>query len=58
MYITCWGKLGFWFQTPEAYDEKGGFRSCAYMRPQAIWSMQIALDKVKQEKKKNKQLLQ
>lgn len=31
------------FQTPEAYSEKGVFRSLAYMRPLSIWAMQLAL---------------
>lgn len=32
------------FQTPEAYCEKGIYRSLAYMRPLSIWAMQLALD--------------
>ncbi len=32
-------KMGYWFQTPEAWNEKGDYRSIAYMRPLAIWGM-------------------
>lgn len=32
------------FQTPEAYCEKGIYRSLAYMRPLSIWAIQLALD--------------
>lgn len=42
-YRTVWERLGMSFQTPEAYCEKGIFRSLAYMRPLSIWAMQLAL---------------
>lgn len=42
-YRTVWERLGMAFQTPEAYSEKGVFRSLAYMRPLSIWAMQLAL---------------
>jgi non-lysosomal glucosylceramidase len=45
IYETCWKRLGYWFQTPEAYDETGAYRSCAYMRPLSIWSIQHALQR-------------
>jgi non-lysosomal glucosylceramidase len=51
IYDTCWQKLGYWFQTPEAYDEKGAYRSCAYMRPLGIWSIHHALKIVDSQKK-------
>jgi non-lysosomal glucosylceramidase len=41
VYDTCM-KLGFWFQTPEAYNDDGSYRSLGYMRPLSIWSMQLA----------------
>jgi len=47
VYETCM-KLGFWFQTPEAYDETGAYRSLGYMRPLSIWSIQMAMDQKKQ----------
>ncbi|XP_068611885.1 non-lysosomal glucosylceramidase [Brachionichthys hirsutus] len=43
-YRTVWERLGMAFQTPEAYREKGIYRSLAYMRPLSIWAMQLALD--------------
>ena len=46
VFETCM-KLGFWFQTPEAYDETGAYRSLGYMRPLSIWSMQLALEQHK-----------
>ena len=41
----CWDVLGLHFQTPEAYTQNNGYRSLAYMRPLAIWSIQWALEK-------------
>jgi non-lysosomal glucosylceramidase len=45
-FKTAWGiyhmtyeKMGYWFQTPEAWNEHGNYRSIAYMRPLAIWGM-------------------
>lgn len=43
-YKTVWERLGMAFQTPEAYCEKGIYRSLAYMRPLSIWAMQLALE--------------
>ncbi|XP_076828718.1 non-lysosomal glucosylceramidase [Brachyhypopomus gauderio] len=43
-YRTVWERCGMAFQTPEAYCEKGIYRSLAYMRPLSIWAMQLALD--------------
>jgi non-lysosomal glucosylceramidase len=34
---------GFWFRTPEAWDEDGNFRASIYMRPLSIWAMEHAL---------------
>uniref|UniRef100_A0A3Q2XUW4 Non-lysosomal glucosylceramidase n=1 Tax=Hippocampus comes TaxID=109280 RepID=A0A3Q2XUW4_HIPCM len=44
-YRTVWERLGMAFQTPEAYCEKGIYRSLAYMRPLSIWAMQLALNR-------------
>eukprot|EP01051_Picozoa_sp_SAG22_P012708 SAG22_NODE_1346_length_4674_cov_2.003934_6_plen_410_part_00 len=41
---NAWERYGYFFQTPEAWDEKGNYRSLAYMRPLCIWSMQWALN--------------
>jgi non-lysosomal glucosylceramidase len=53
-FKTAWGvyhmtyeKMGYWFQTPEAWNEKGDYRSIAYMRPLAIWGMLHAWNKNK-----------
>jgi non-lysosomal glucosylceramidase len=46
-YKAAWGvynivyrKKGYWFRTPEAWDETGNFRAELYMRPQVIWAME------------------
>jgi non-lysosomal glucosylceramidase len=38
-------RMGYWFQTPEAWDRHGNYRSIAYMRPLAIWAMQWAWER-------------
>ncbi|KAL2079270.1 hypothetical protein ACEWY4_025014 [Coilia grayii] len=43
-YRAVWERLGMAFQTPEAYCEKGIYRSLAYMRPLSVWAMQLALE--------------
>lgn len=47
-YRTAWGiynvtyeKKGFWFRTPEAWDITGNYRASMYMRPAAIWAMEM-----------------
>jgi len=35
-------EFGYMFQTPEAWDTHGRYRSAAYMRPLAIWAIQWA----------------
>jgi non-lysosomal glucosylceramidase len=48
-WATAWGvyyvtyNRGYWFRTPEAYDEAGNFRASLYMRPLSIWAMEHAL---------------
>ena len=43
--ISKWGwtENGYFFQTPEGWNELGHYRSLGYMRPLAIWNMQWAL---------------
>jgi len=41
-YRTVWKRLGMAFQTPEAYCEKGIYRSLAYMRPLSIWAIEAS----------------
>jgi non-lysosomal glucosylceramidase len=47
-YRTAWGiyhvnyeTKGYWFRTPEAWDITGNYRASMYMRPAAIWSMEM-----------------
>lgn len=39
---STYEELGYWFNTPEAWDARGDHRSLGYMRPLAIWAMQWA----------------
>jgi non-lysosomal glucosylceramidase len=48
-FRTAWGiyhvvyeRYGYWFRTPEAWDRHGLFRASMYMRPGAIWAMEMA----------------
>ena len=43
VYNVVWKDRGYFFRTPEAYDARGMFRASMYMRPGAIWSMEMAL---------------
>ncbi|KAK1440393.1 hypothetical protein QVD17_06218 [Tagetes erecta] len=49
VYETGWSEQGggYSFQTPEAWDINGKYRSLVYMRPLAIWAMQWALTQPK-----------
>jgi non-lysosomal glucosylceramidase len=47
-YKTTWGLYhviyetrGYWFRTPEAWDITGNFRAGMYMRPTAIWALEM-----------------
>jgi non-lysosomal glucosylceramidase len=47
-YKTLWGlynviyvSKGYWFRTPEAWDINGNFRASMYMRPSAIWAVEM-----------------
>jgi non-lysosomal glucosylceramidase len=47
-FRTAWGiyhvtyeTKGYWFRTPEAWDITGNFRASMYMRPGAIWAMEM-----------------
>lgn len=44
VHNVVWRDRGYFFRTPEAYDEDGMYRASMYMRPGAIWSMEYALD--------------
>ena len=41
VYNVVWKNRGYFFRTPEAYDSRGLYRASMYMRPGAIWSMEI-----------------
>jgi len=43
--IPTYQDLGYMFQTPEAWDVKGQYRSAAYMRPLVIWAIQWGWEK-------------
>jgi non-lysosomal glucosylceramidase len=47
-YHTAWGiyhviyeSKGYWFRTPEAWDVSGNFRASMYMRPAAVWALEM-----------------
>jgi non-lysosomal glucosylceramidase len=47
-FHTAWGVYhvvyetkGYWFRTPEAYEVDGNYRASMYMRPAAIWAMEM-----------------
>jgi len=54
VYNVVWRDRGYFFRTPEAYDEDGMYRASMYMRPGSIWSMQYALELAKPENGKKK----
>jgi non-lysosomal glucosylceramidase len=41
VYNVVWRDRGYFFRTPEAYDGRGLYRASMYMRPGAIWSMEL-----------------
>ncbi|KHJ75437.1 hypothetical protein OESDEN_24947 [Oesophagostomum dentatum] len=41
---SCWQRMGFQYQTPEAIYEQKYYRAIGYMRPLAIWAIQHALE--------------
>lgn len=38
-----WQRYGYWFATPEGWEQSGNYRSLGYMRALGIWAMQYAL---------------
>ncbi len=50
IYEMTYRELGYWFQTPEAWNHRGEYRSLAYMRPLAIWAMQWAWERESRKK--------
>ena len=49
VYNVVWSDRGYFFRTPEAYDEDGMYRASMYMRPGAIWSIQYAAELAKRK---------
>ncbi len=45
-----YARMGYWFATPEAWDERGDYRALAYMRPLCIWAIQWAWERKKSSK--------
>ena len=41
IYRVTYETKGYWFRTPEAWDETGNYRASMYMRPAAIWAMEM-----------------
>jgi non-lysosomal glucosylceramidase len=47
LYHTSYETKGYWFRTPEAWDISGNYRASMYMRPAAIWAMEMTRPAVK-----------
>ena len=41
VYHTAYETKGYWFRTPEAWENTGYYRASMYMRPAAIWAMEM-----------------
>ena len=41
IYHVSYETKGYWFRTPEAWDITGNYRASMYMRPAAIWGMEM-----------------
>jgi non-lysosomal glucosylceramidase len=41
LYHVIYERKGYWFRTPEAWDVNGNFRASMYMRPAAVWAMEM-----------------
>jgi non-lysosomal glucosylceramidase len=41
IYHTTYETKGYWFRTPEAWDISGNYRASMYMRPAAIWALEM-----------------
>jgi len=41
LYSVIYEKKGYWFRTPEAWDVEGNYRASMYMRPAAVWALQM-----------------
>jgi non-lysosomal glucosylceramidase len=41
LYHTSYETKGYWFRMPEAWDITGNYRASMYMRPAAVWAMEM-----------------
>jgi non-lysosomal glucosylceramidase len=41
IYRVVYERYGYWFRTPEAWEIEGHYRASLYMRPAAVWAMEI-----------------
>ena len=41
IYHVAYESKGYWFRTPEAWDITGNYRASMYMRPCAIWALEM-----------------
>jgi non-lysosomal glucosylceramidase len=41
LYHVSYETKGYWFRMPEAWDITGNYRASMYMRPAAIWAMEM-----------------
>jgi non-lysosomal glucosylceramidase len=41
LYHVIYESKGYWFRTPEAWDVTGNFRASMYMRPAAVWALEM-----------------
>ena len=41
IYHTSYETKSYWFRTPEAWDLTDNYRASMYMRPAAIWAMEM-----------------
>jgi non-lysosomal glucosylceramidase len=44
IYNGVYERFGYWFRTPEAWGMDGHYRASMYMRPAAIWAMEMVHD--------------
>jgi non-lysosomal glucosylceramidase len=42
LYQVIYESKGYWFRTPEAWDDSGNFRASMYMHPAAVWATEMA----------------
>ena len=41
VYHVTYETKGYWFRTPGAWEIQGNYRASMYMRPAAIWAMEM-----------------